>query len=625
MVFWGSSQFDGRYLQACGFAAPPTMEDKLNSSADNNAESQEHRSTGKYLLGLFSSPFGFPCMLNGVNLAGDKPLIFNIRCMTLHMAIHVSDLGSCTTASRMSTKNNTSQLGSGEELDVGINRGNPVISSEPVANALGIHFTYQPSAHPLDTTWDTPCYQWNCNGARELTPTKEEDGPCFSMLFLSPSPGRTLDRVYTAAGKVLETQANRVAYKLGLGSSFIAGKLNCTLGRGNTGCNSWSSSESQSRQSSRKRCLKLMKYSLPTESANTQCQAFKEAVDLATLFPGLRVLFLQTKVLDNATSLDTISSLWDQSTGPPDKNGHSGRNWLQPAWQILQASKIYKCTLPAVFGWSSQSTWVLADFGIHTCSRRRQVVLPNGPDAEGHWGGISLPWVLIEEAPVDYDGVDLLATTLLGGPFQLGLANCIARIGPTNHGTKVLHKFFSCCGEPRAAELLPCASVSATTTFEDILPTTYQDRVLNVMVDKFWGNASRGSTAEANSDFSEEEFSTALEHDPNVLGNLKLSTKNLKSRISCWSISKEILGTIIQKHWTQWKALHGYIMNLVTLGQQEKCGLQCLRGTRILGREDDPSALQVMQSLGVTHRALGQFKEAQEVMELALEKQREKF
>jgi hypothetical protein len=55
-----------------------------------------------------------------------------------------------------------------------------------------------------------------------------------------------------------------------------------------------------------------------TESANIHCQAFKEIVDLATLFPGLRVIFLQTKVLDNVTLLDTISALWDRSTGPPD-------------------------------------------------------------------------------------------------------------------------------------------------------------------------------------------------------------------------------------------------------------------------------------------------------------------
>jgi hypothetical protein len=39
----------------------------------------------------------------------------------------------------------------------------------------------------------------------------------FLNAFLSPSPGRTMDQVCTAAGKVLETQVNRAAFKLGLG------------------------------------------------------------------------------------------------------------------------------------------------------------------------------------------------------------------------------------------------------------------------------------------------------------------------------------------------------------------------------------------------------------------------
>ncbi|KAJ7858466.1 hypothetical protein B0H14DRAFT_3135449 [Mycena olivaceomarginata] len=90
----------------------------------------------------------------------------------------------------------------------------------------------------------------------------------------------------------------------------------------------------------KKRCLKLIKYSLPTESANTQCQAFKEIVDLVTLLPGLRVLCLQTKVLDNVTSLDTISALWDRSTGPPDKE------WT--FWQALAATGLADTAISAI-------------------------------------------------------------------------------------------------------------------------------------------------------------------------------------------------------------------------------------------------------------------------------------
>jgi hypothetical protein len=77
-----------------------------------------------------------------------------------------------------------------------------------------------------------------------------------------------------------------------------------------------------------------------TESANTQCQAFKEIVDLVTLFPGLRGLLLQTKVLDNTTSLDAMSELWNRPTGPPDQE------WI--FWQKLAQTCLSDTTISAV-------------------------------------------------------------------------------------------------------------------------------------------------------------------------------------------------------------------------------------------------------------------------------------
>jgi hypothetical protein len=45
--------------------------------------------------------------------------------------------------------------------------------------------------------------------------------------------------------------------------------------------------------------------------------------------------------------------------------------------------------------------------------------------------GVDIPALgLIEEAPVDYDGVDILVV------FQAGLADLIRRIGLDNHGMK---------------------------------------------------------------------------------------------------------------------------------------------------------------------------------------------
>jgi hypothetical protein len=85
----------------------------------------------------------------------------------------------------------------------------------------------------------------------------------FLNAFLSPSPGRTLDRVYTAAGKVLETQANRVAYKLGLGPHVIAGKIKLHFGEGEHRVQQLELLRITVPPKLEKRCLKLMKYSLP--------------------------------------------------------------------------------------------------------------------------------------------------------------------------------------------------------------------------------------------------------------------------------------------------------------------------------------------------------------------------
>jgi hypothetical protein len=85
----------------------------------------------------------------------------------------------------------------------------------------------------------------------------------FLDAFLSPSPGRTLDQVYTAAGKVLETQANRVAYKLGLGPHVIARKIKSYFGDAEQRVQLLELLRTTVPPKIKKLCLKLVKYSLP--------------------------------------------------------------------------------------------------------------------------------------------------------------------------------------------------------------------------------------------------------------------------------------------------------------------------------------------------------------------------
>jgi hypothetical protein len=81
--------------------------------------------------------------------------------------------------------------------------------------------------------------------------------------FLSPSPGRTMDQVYTAAGKVLETQANRVAYKLGLGPHAIAWKIKAYFGDAEQRVQALEFLRTTVPTKLKKLCSKLIKYSLP--------------------------------------------------------------------------------------------------------------------------------------------------------------------------------------------------------------------------------------------------------------------------------------------------------------------------------------------------------------------------
>ncbi|KAF8182841.1 hypothetical protein K438DRAFT_1840021, partial [Mycena galopus ATCC 62051] len=181
-----------------------------------------------------------------------------------------------------------------------------------------------------------------------------------------------------------------------------------------------------------KQCLKLIKYTLPTEAANTQCQAFKEIVDLVTLFPGLRVLLLHTKPLENARSFDAISLLWSSSIGAPSKD------WT--LWKTLAATSLTDTAISAIL-----ETSLIAEFGKcheeglgvierllieHDCTFSEYAAaisvryLGAVLDLPGFWLNmerdirIDIPLLgPIEEfeARFDYEGLDILATKVLSG------------------------------------------------------------------------------------------------------------------------------------------------------------------------------------------------------------------
>ncbi|KAF7355863.1 hypothetical protein MVEN_00914900 [Mycena venus] len=335
--------------------------------------------------------------------------------------------------------------------------------------------------------------------------------------ILSPSPGRTLGEAYTSLGTLLEKQANHAAYRFGLGPHIVAQKIKAYFGSGDDKVLRLELLRTSVPPKLGKRCLKLMKYTLPSESANVQRQAFRDAVDLVTLFPGLRPLFLSTKSLNAAASSEDLSILWSRPTGPPNEE------WI--FWQSLAATCLTETTISAMVeqnaiaalstcreddlsiierlliertssGASVYSSalcvrylggildlpgfWldtgrIHADVANKLCCELARILKDIGIDI------LALGYLDEEESPYDYEGVDLLATALL-----TGILDWFGKLDLEHWRTQPWHEAFydllQLLRRPRAVEMLPRSSACAIGSFEDIFPTAYQDAELSLPV-----------------------------------------------------------------------------------------------------------------------------------------------
>jgi hypothetical protein len=94
---------------------------------------------------------------------------------------------------------------------------------------------------------------------------------------------------------------------------------------------------------------------LRTESADTQCQAFKDIVEIVPLFPGLRAHLLQAKYMEGSTTTEAISVLWNCAHGPPDDK------WT--FWQMLAATCLADTTTSTMLEDSTISLLMSCDAG----------------------------------------------------------------------------------------------------------------------------------------------------------------------------------------------------------------------------------------------------------------------
>ncbi|KAF7375790.1 hypothetical protein MSAN_00468700 [Mycena sanguinolenta] len=342
----------------------------------------------------------------------------------------------------------------------------------------------------------------------------------------SPLPGRTLGQAYTSFGAVVEKRANRAAHGLGLGPHAVSRKIQSHFGDGEERLRQLELLRTLPSPTLERWCLKLMKYSLPTESINTQCQAFKEILTLVTLFPGLRPFLLHTEALGTATSIDAICTVWNPAHPPV----HEGWTF----WKRLAAMGLIETSISAMVEQSSLSDLCDCQDGALSIierlliERNCSLIEPDcfseyrGAICVRYLGGIlCLPrfWMnrgnihdqiaekllremaellkdIIEanrscgdvsaepDAQIDYDGVDVLASALLAG-----ISGWFSDIDKKDRRRQSWHgcftEFIQLLRQPRTAESLPSAFALATNDFEDIVPFPSHEAFLHKDVDGY--------------------------------------------------------------------------------------------------------------------------------------------
>lgn len=112
----------------------------------------------------------------------------------------------------------------------------------------------------------------NTAGPVIVYPARSEAGTrgCKELVLgslSSPAPGRILNQGYLLLAGILETRANRVAHRWGLGPDFVASKISSSFGIGEERASNLSALRNKVPPELEKNCSKLMKYTLPCASS----------------------------------------------------------------------------------------------------------------------------------------------------------------------------------------------------------------------------------------------------------------------------------------------------------------------------------------------------------------------
>ncbi|KAF7338986.1 WD40 repeat-like protein [Mycena venus] len=299
---------------------------------------------------------------------------------------------------------------------------------------------------------------------------------------LTPSPGQTLNHVYTFLGEVLQARANRAAHNLGLGPYPVTQKIKHYFGA----------------DEERRRKLELLQISMDPKLKKRCGKLF----EIRTAYRIIQYTMRDIQIcMRGATSAESVSALWVHFNEPQDKE------WT--FWQTLAASCLSETTISVLLEESSVAYWSSCRDGQFSvieqllvecdCSETSMTLciryLGGILDLPGFWSkmesvhsqvakklccrmiqmlkDIGVDILLLgpldeSEPPFDHDGVDFLAMTILRG-----LSSWCGKLQRSDWASQPC---------PRSAELLPNSADHAVNSLEDILPTACRDAEVDILM-----------------------------------------------------------------------------------------------------------------------------------------------
>ncbi|KAJ7780850.1 hypothetical protein DFH07DRAFT_793457 [Mycena maculata] len=359
-------------------------------------------------------------------------------------------------------------------------------------------------------------------------PTSREVGhsgnPERWAIILNPTPGRTLNELYSTTGQILATHANRMAYRLGLGPDVVARQIAGFFGTGEERQLRLTSLRNERSVKLERDCSRLMGYSLSDESPKTQRQAFERIVTLSTRFPDLRPLFLGAKCMQGVSIFQSdISAFWDRSDSSLDSEWSFWRTFaatclsetdIAVILEELPVSQRANCSQNGG-GLSAIERLLIA----HNCQTGAESIFSRALCIRYLAGILELPGFWMDsgsvyndvakklcldmvrilkdiaidtlpsdespklEAPFDYEGIDILAEAIL-----VGMSNWLREMDFMNRALQPWYAGFreavQLLRRPLAAALLPNSfSLATSSSFEKDLPHICREVEFDVLVE----------------------------------------------------------------------------------------------------------------------------------------------